>query len=97
MVRTYYITQYALTKGIHTVSGQLCISKRSDGSVLDDYGGRMIKAGDGYYHKPHWHETLEEANAQVAKMVSAKIASLDKQRKRLEELRLNGAKVVDRK
>jgi hypothetical protein len=85
----YYITQYALTKGIYEANGE--VSSFGGGSMIavEWTGGRRTT-----FHKPHWHATLEEAEAQVAKMVSAKIASLDKQRKRLETLRLNGAKVI---
>lgn len=35
-----------------------------------------------FFHKPHWHTTLEAAEARVALMVSAKVKALRKQEAR---------------
>lgn len=71
-----WITKYALTKGVYTVENV----KQS---------GSMIRIGGVYYaHKPHWHETEDEARVQVQKMVDAELKSIEKKRAKLETLRV---------
>lgn len=100
--KTFYITQYALTKGILVGQGRLCESRRSDGVLLDDYGGRMVSViwpgglnGEALFHKPDWHDTLEAAQERVAKMVAAKLATIDKQRAALLQMQQHGASVKE--
>lgn len=77
-----YITKYALTHGI---------DEYDDAIVCTDINVKMIsvqKKGYKYhFHKPHWHETKEEAIAQAEKMRQKKIASLKKQIVKLENLK----------
>lgn len=73
----YYITQYALTTGVYEISGRIIHSP----TLIADATREYI-----LYHKPHWHETVEEAMAQAEKMRIAKIASLRKQMAKLEKL-----------
>ena len=100
--RTLYITEYALTKGILVGQGFLCESRRADGVLLDDYGGRMVKVDwpggpndETVFHKPHWYDTLEEAKVRVAKMVAAKLVSVDKARNALLAMQNNGVAVKE--
>jgi len=74
-----YITKYALVKGII----------EREVSVVDEYPN-MITSGTQvyreYYHKPHWHETKEEAIFQANKMKQRKLESLHKSIKKIEAL-----------
>lgn len=74
---TVYITKYALTEGV----------KEFDGKKIDDKTA-LIGSGNhsSFVCKPHWHLTMEEANAQALKMVRAKLASLDEQRGKLLDM-----------
>lgn len=72
-----FITKYALTQGIFEIDAK-------------DHGGGMISMVDAQYptnyHKPDWHLTYEEALADARTRRNAKIASLEKQIAKLEEL-----------
>jgi len=75
-----FITKYALTSGITQVEAEIC----------SDISEKMISTVEnGYthcYHKPHWHTTKEEANAQVRKMIEEKIKSLKKSLAKMQAL-----------
>lgn len=75
------ITKYALTSGMKQAEAKLCSNSE----------GRMIATKENgytvYYHKPHWHTSHEEANAQVRKMIEAKIKSIKKTLAKMEQLR----------
>lgn len=100
--RTFYVTEYALSKGIIEVKG--CIipdSTNSLGEVIREYGGKLLDAlwpgginGRALFHRPHWHETLEGAKARVVKVARAKLKSLDKQRAKVERLAAGEVSVV---
>lgn len=67
-----FVIKHALTSGILEVTVEDCF----------DISPKMVKTlGQHYlcYHKPFWHETLEEARAHVGKMLAARRASLTKQ------------------
>lgn len=96
--QTYFITKYALTTGVMKVMGHLCeppirggVSNMVSTVTSGDWSGRRT-----LFHKPHWHTTLEDAEARVAVMVQAKFKALRKQEAALEVIRLNGAKIDDR-
>jgi hypothetical protein len=70
-----YITKYALTQGIIT-------------SDVVDVGDNIVYDNRGtYYHKPDWHESMDEAIQRAEAMRQAKIKSLQKQIKKLEDMR----------
>jgi hypothetical protein len=80
-----YITTYALSKGIYAVEVDIC----------DTYPKLAFRTNDSWetsYHKPHWHETIEEAQAQAETMRVNKITSLKKQLVKLESLRFDECK-----
>lgn len=75
-----FISKYALTTGIFDVYD------------AEQSGDRMIcfKSCAGYLqyvHKPHWHETKQEAIEKAENMRLKKIASLKKQIEKLEKMR----------
>ena len=78
----YYITKYALTRGIVIVPDEDCEVVR-EGHVLvvnlTDYNSKA------YFNKPFWHPTLEEAQAHAQIMCDKKIKSLNKQIKKLSK------------
>ena len=51
----------------------------------------MVQVGSGigrqHFHKPHWHDSKEEAVKQANKMVASKIKSLEKQLVELKEMK----------
>ena len=103
--QTYYITKYALTGGIVKVKGYLCESRRTDGTLIDDYGGKMVSvvwvAGEyrlesATFHNPEWHTTLEAAQARVEEMKAAKLKSLRKQVAKLEATCVSVMPIDDR-
>lgn len=70
-----FITKYAFTLGI----------KKTEGAICKDTPA-MFDAGNGiYYFKPYWHETKAEAIKHVDQMKVKKIASLEKQIKKIKE------------
>jgi hypothetical protein len=84
-----WITQYALTSGVLELNASL----RSDvheGLIevtkLGAFGFQKL------YHKPHWHASLEEAQARVRVMIAAKRKSLAKELAKLDELELQYGK-----
>lgn len=65
-----YVTQYALATGI---------LRFQNVRRCDSVSSKMIDCDkQQLFHKPHWYETLEEAEVQVEKMRQAKIKSLQK-------------------
>ena len=100
--QTYYITKYALTGGIAKVKGHLCEDRRLDGTLLEDYGGRMIsvvwegRSLPTYFHMGEWHTTLEAAQARVEEMKAAKLKSLRKQVAKYETLSVSFMPIDDR-
>lgn len=76
-LKTYYITKYALTKGILEVEG-----------VVEEKGYMSpplyAKGHYGYFYKPDYHETLEEAIKQACTMRIEKVKSLEKQIEKLQ-------------
>lgn len=75
-----FVTKYALTQGI--------IEKEAD-FFLD--GVSMIKVRGPYsfeyYHKPFWHETMEEAIAHAETIRDKKLKSIENQMKRIESIK----------
>ena len=78
----FIITKYALTTGVFSALGAVCESSRN---------GRMIKAAGGYYHKPDWHRTVEDAVARVQAMRKAALKSLHKKVAKLEAMDIEAA------
>ena len=75
------------------VKGRLCESRRADGTLVDDYGGTMVKVvwvavrfgtDTATFHKGEWHTSLEAAQDRVQEMKAAKLKSLRKQVAKLE-------------
>jgi hypothetical protein len=81
-----WVTKYALTAGVRVARVELC----------DVGGGRMVREViSGYpvcYHGNDWHLTEDEALSRVREMVDAKLKSLDKQRAKLESVKLGLAR-----
>jgi hypothetical protein len=75
-----WITKYALTQGILVTKAEHCIGVSE----------KMIAVTSGdiraTYHTPEWHTSREAAEAHVARMIAAKVKSLDKARKNLDDL-----------
>jgi hypothetical protein len=72
-----WITRYALTLGIKEVEAELC----------DGMDSSMISLGNGEYcHTPDWYSSKEGARVRVLEMISSKLCSLEKQRKKLSKL-----------
>lgn len=79
-----WITKYALTKGVHTaVNVEQCLSTVPDGSMI---AVPQARYSDAYFHKPDWHTTPEDAQAQVQKMIASERKSLAKKLAKLEAL-----------
>ncbi len=76
-----WITKYALTKGIKI---------SDDARVCGETSDNMIEVKEngygGYYHKPYWHTSEEDAKEQVKVMIKAKLKSLKKQMAKMEAM-----------
>lgn len=68
-----WVTKYALTEGVFVIEAN-----------QSDFAPTMIYTDRGYFHKPHWHETRDEAQARAAVMADKKMKSLWKQINKLE-------------
>lgn len=77
-----YVTKYALTKGVIVRD----VETTHIDSLVTERSTCMC------YHRPDWHETRAEAEAQVAKMIDARRKSLAKQLAALEKLAAGGVK-----
>lgn len=75
-----YITKYCLTQGIFEDEVEIWsdISISMCKSIYNKYV---------YFHKPYWHETKEEAIKYAEQMKNRKIKSLEKQIRKLKELK----------
>lgn len=78
-----YITKHALTQGIVEAEGEQIEDTPKMVKVLP----RTNSHYSYYLFKPHWHENKEEAVAQAEKMRLAKIKSLEKQIKKLQNMK----------
>ena len=79
----FIITKYALTTGVFVASG-----------IVEHDIHTMIKVSSkhgGYYHKPDWHVTLEEAISRVQVMRAAALKSLHKKVAKLEAMDIEAA------
>jgi len=74
-----YITKYALTQGILEKEVR---AVESCPTMVVVENSRFQEA----FHKPFWHTTREEAVAQAEKMRIAKIKSVEKQLKKLQNM-----------
>lgn len=82
-MQKFIITKYALTTGIFSAIGNVCTEAGH---------GRMIEVnGSGFFHKPDWHTTVEEAVARVQVMREASRKSLIKKIAKLESMDIEAA------
>lgn len=76
-----FITKYALTSGIQEVGG--CQKYYSEPKMISFKNGFCTN----YFHKPYWHESIDEAKKHADKMRIKKIESLEKQLAKLRSLK----------
>lgn len=81
-----YVTKYALTRGI------LLFEVKPPGADFPD----MVQFDYGFFHKPDWHESWEEAILHAEDMRVKAMAALDKKRFRVETKRFAKPKKVIR-
>lgn len=75
-----YITKYSLTEGI--------IEKEAE--QFTETGVKTVnEQWPQYFHKPYWHETMQDALKHADELRIKKIASLKKQIAKLEKLTFN--------
>lgn len=72
-----YVTKFALTSGIWSGEVEL------DSNISDT----MVSVGSEHYHGNDWHRTEAAAKERAEWMRIAKIASLEKQIARLQQLK----------
>lgn len=77
-----YITKYCLTQGIFEDEVEICSDVST--SMCESITNRYT-----YFHKPYWQETKEEAIKHAEQMKERKIKALEKQIKKLKELKFN--------
>ena len=76
---TYYVTKYALTKGILKVEGEL--SKNCSDMIV-------VKGNSGmnyFFYLSDWYQTLDEAQERVGDMIGHKKLALQRQLRNLEK------------
>jgi len=84
---SYYVTKWALTRGIVEIPS-------SCAEIVDVvYLSYREKSYPMFVGKPHWHETLEDAYAEVRKMTERKLASLVKQIDRMKRFDVRSIRV----
>ncbi len=76
---TFYITKYALTKGILTWEGEISTFGPQDHPMINPISGV-------YFHNYEFTTSPEEAQTKAKNMVEKKLRSLEKQRKTLEKM-----------
>jgi hypothetical protein len=94
---TYYITKYALTKGVFSIpQGRETLYETTITGVPIVY--LSYRPGDwgGFFLSPREYTTsIEEAQARVKKMIQRKIASLKKQLAKLEAIDVEKMPIQD--
>lgn len=78
-----WITKYALTKGVYTAENVVHSLSISSGMIVIHYQTPGGYTSSFCIHKPYWHETEDEARAQVVRMVERKMKALMKQKHKL--------------
>lgn len=76
-----YITKYALTKGVTPMEGEGSEESPTMFVPKTEPGTYMV-----YFHKPDWHMTWAEAKARAEQMRFDKLASLEKQSRKIAAL-----------
>jgi len=79
-----WISKYALTSGIFSVEAEVCSTSPT---MIHEQKAKMMSS---FYHKPHWHNTKEEAIVQAEKMRKKKVASLEKQLNKIRKMTFGG-------
>ena len=87
MSERYWITKYALSKGIDVVAGPQADLNPNFPKLLMTGRGRASCYGEGL----EWHRSRASAIARAEEMRKAKIASLKKQIAKLEKLSFESA------
>ena len=85
-IKTYWISQFCLTRGIYQVEAKATSTKL------------IVVSPREKYLKPYWHDTKQEAYEQALKMLTLKRKSITRQIKKLDELEaefINGADTED--
>lgn len=82
-MQKYIITKYAMTTGVFVASGAVEHDKHPMIKVAAKYGG--------YYHKPDWHTTIEDAVDRMQAMRESALKSLRKKIAKLEALDIEAA------
>jgi hypothetical protein len=77
----YFITRYALTKGIFEIEAK--IADHHKRIIMQTVDAKGINC---YYHAREWWESREEAVKQARKMRDRKVESLRKQIEKLKEM-----------
>jgi hypothetical protein len=85
MMPKFWVSKYAMTKGIFPVNGEVSEISRSVLVVKDTW--TYYLHGEG----KEWHRTPEAAVARAEEMRTAKIASLKKQIAKVEKMTFAGA------
>lgn len=80
----FYITKYALTKGIIEAHGEITTTSPEMCIVTIQSGHR---AYEDYFNVPDWHLMQEDAICRAEIMRDSKLKSLKKQIERLEDLK----------
>lgn len=80
-----YVTKYALT------NGEIVVCEKAPDQASDEVKYCIVKwpgcmNGTMFLSKPDWHTTLEDAQARCEIMRKAKIKSLEKQLKNMQNL-----------
>lgn len=76
---TVYVTKYALTRGILTVT----VQKEPEDDLVTVTGVGPTQ----YYHRGEWHTTFLEAAMKARKMRDARVLALKKQVKKLSGMK----------
>lgn len=91
----FWVTKYALSAGIIEVEGE--ISNTCDDMLVCQRVGVLASRSryDEYFHGKDWHRTKVSAITRAEDMRVAKIASLEKQLKKLKGFRFDGLKPTE--
>ena len=92
---TVYITTYALSTGI--LKRNVTIGGRGDNMVTWYESATLNWPMHAHGEGKEWHRTEAAAQEYAKKMAAKKLASLDKQRKKLETIAANGATIKEPK
>ncbi|TXH59304.1 MAG: hypothetical protein E6Q97_00205 [Desulfurellales bacterium] len=88
--RTYWVTKYALTEGIHEVTGYVKSNTRGLPMLVADWPG--APNGWALFQGEDWHDSLGKARERTVRMAERKIIALQRLLSKMQQIALDSTR-----